>query len=66
MEKIKKPRGTMDILPGESELWNYVESKMRDVASRFGFSEIRTPTFEELGLFKRGVGDTTDVVQKEM
>ena len=66
MEKIKKPRGTMDILPGESEIWNYVESKMRDVASRFGFSEIRTPTFEELGLFKRGVGDTTDVVQKEM
>ena len=66
MEKIKKPRGTMDILPGESELWIYVESKMRDVASRFGFSEVRTPTFEELGLFKRGVGDTTDVVQKEM
>lgn len=66
MEKIKKPRGTMDILPGESELWSYVESKMRDVAGRFGFSEIRTPTFEELGLFKRGVGDTTDVVQKEM
>lgn len=56
----------MDILPGESELWSYVESKMRDVAGRFGFSEIRTPTFEELGLFKRGVGDTTDVVQKEM
>ncbi len=66
MEKIKKPRGTMDILPGESELWSYVENKMRDVAGRFGFSEIRTPTFEELGLFKRGVGDTTDVVQKEM
>lgn len=66
MEKIKKPRGTMDILPGESELWSYVESKMRNVAGRFGFSEIRTPTFEELGLFKRGVGDTTDVVQKEM
>lgn len=56
----------MDILPGESELWSYVESKMRDTAARFGFAEIRTPTFEELGLFKRGVGDTTDVVQKEM
>ncbi len=66
MEKIKKPRGTMDILAPESDLWNYVEGKMRDVAARFGFSEIRTPTFEELGLFKRGVGDTTDVVQKEM
>ena len=56
----------MDILAPESDLWIYVEGKMRDVASRFGFSEIRTPTFEELGLFKRGVGDTTDVVQKEM
>ncbi|MBR6808450.1 MAG: histidine--tRNA ligase [Clostridia bacterium] len=66
MEKIKKPRGTMDILAPESTVWNYVEGKMRDVASRFGFSEIRTPTFEELSLFKRGVGDTTDVVQKEM
>ncbi|MBQ6789555.1 MAG: histidine--tRNA ligase [Clostridia bacterium] len=66
MEKIRKPRGTMDILAPESDLWIYVEGKMRDVASRFGFSEIRTPTFEELGLFKRGVGDTTDVVQKEM
>ena len=66
MEKIKKPRGTMDIMPPASSLWIYVEEKMRSVASRFGFSEIRTPTFEELGLFKRGVGDTTDVVQKEM
>ncbi len=66
MEKIKKPRGTMDIFAPESDIWNYVEDKMRDVALRFGFSEVRTPTFEELGLFKRGVGDTTDVVQKEM
>lgn len=56
----------MDIMPPASDLWIYVENKMRDVASRFGFSELRTPTFEELGLFKRGVGDTTDVVQKEM
>ncbi len=56
----------MDIMPPTSDLWIYVEEKMRDVASRFGFSEVRTPTFEELGLFRRGVGDTTDVVQKEM
>lgn len=66
MDKIKKPRGTMDILSPESDAWVYIENKMRDISSRFGFSEIRTPTFEELGLFKRGVGDTTDVVQKEM
>lgn len=66
MEKIRKPRGTMDILPPDTYKWNWIENKMRDIARRFGFSEIRTPTFEELGLFKRGVGNNTDVVQKEM
>ncbi len=66
MEKIRKPRGTMDIFSPESDIWVYVEEKMREVARRFGFTEVRTPTFEEIGLFKRGVGDTTDVVQKEM
>ncbi len=64
--KIQKPRGTMDIFPSEALLWQKIENKARDVASRFGFGEIRTPTFEELSLFKRGVGEVTDVVQKEM
>ncbi len=64
--KIQKPRGTMDIFPAEALLWQKIESKARDVAARFGFGEVRTPTFEDLSLFKRGVGEVTDVVQKEM
>ena len=66
MEKITAPRGTKDMLPADAYKWHYVEGKLRDVARRFGFTEIRFPTFEEIGLFQRGVGDTTDVVQKEM
>ncbi len=66
MEKITKPRGTMDIMAPDVYIWNYIEDTVRSVAKRFGFSEIRVPTFEEIGLFKRGVGETTDVVQKEM
>ena len=64
--KIQKPRGTMDIFPKEALLWQKIENKAQEVATRFGFGEIRTPTFEELALFKRGVGEVTDVVQKEM
>ncbi len=64
--KIQKPRGTMDIFPSEALIWQKIEEKATDVAKRFGFGEIRTPTFEELSLFKRGVGEVTDVVQKEM
>ena len=64
--KIQKPRGTMDIFPDETPLWQKIENTAMDVAKRFGFGEIRTPTFEELSLFKRGVGEVTDVVQKEM
>lgn len=66
MEQIRKPRGTMDIMAPDIYAWQYVEEVMRKIARRFGFDEIRTPTFEELSLFSRGVGDTTDVVQKEM
>ena len=66
MEKIRKPRGTMDIIAPDTAVWQYIEKTAADVAHRFGFGEIRTPTFEELGLFHRGVGETTDVVQKEM
>ncbi|MGD6841207.1 histidine--tRNA ligase [Bacillus infantis] len=60
------PRGTQDILPGESEKWQYIEEKARELCSRFQYQEIRTPIFEHTELFLRGVGDTTDIVQKEM
>ncbi|MDO5331496.1 MAG: histidine--tRNA ligase [Bacillota bacterium] len=60
------PKGTKDILPSDSYKWQFVENKFRDVCNRFGFSEIRTPMFEHTELFQRGIGDTTDVVQKEM
>ncbi len=63
---IKKIKGTMDIMPEETPLFRYIEGIMREEAENFGFGEIRTPTFENTELFVRGVGDTTDVVQKEM
>ena len=63
---IKKPRGTMDIMPEETPKWRFVEETARKVAEKFGFGEIRTPGFEATELFHRGVGETTDVVQKEM
>lgn len=66
METIRKPRGTMDIFAPDIYKWQYVEEKLRSVAADFGFDEIRTPTFEELSLFQRGVGEGTDIVQKEM
>ncbi len=63
---IQKPRGTFDILPSDTPVWQYIEKTARDTAANFGYGEIRTPTFESTELFQRGVGDTTDVVQKEM
>lgn len=63
---INKPRGTEDILPSDSPLWQKIEQTARDVCKAYGYSEIRTPVFEDTSLFQRGVGDTTDVVQKEM
>ena len=63
---IQKVKGTMDILPSETPLWRYIENIMREEAEKYGYGEIRTPTFENTELFVRGVGDTTDVVQKEM
>ena len=63
---IQKPRGTMDILPEDMPMWRFIESKAREVAARNGFEEIRIPTFESTELFARGVGEGTDVVQKEM
>jgi len=60
------PKGTKDILPEQIGKWNYVENIFREKCKRFGFREIRTPLFEHTELFSRGVGDTTDIVQKEM
>lgn len=63
---IKAPRGTQDIVPNESYKWQFIENLVLESATIFGFKEIRTPVFEQLDLFCRSVGDTTDVVQKEM
>lgn len=63
---IHRIKGTMDILPEQTPLFRYIEGIMREEAERYGFGEIRTPMFENTELFVRGVGDTTDVVQKEM
>jgi histidyl-tRNA synthetase len=63
---FQKPRGTHDILSGEAEKWQFVESVARDICARFNYKEIRTPIFEHTDLFKRGVGETTDIVEKEM
>ncbi len=63
---IQIPRGTQDILPGEVEKWQYIEEKARELCEKFQYHEIRTPIFEHTELFTRGVGDTTDIVQKEM
>ena len=63
---IKAVRGTRDLLPPETELWNRVEQTARDVFALYNFSEIRTPIFEDTQLFARGVGESTDIVSKEM
>ncbi|MBM7660703.1 histidyl-tRNA synthetase [Bacillus mesophilus] len=63
---IQIPRGTQDILPGVVERWQYVEEKARNLCKRFNYKEIRTPIFEHTELFLRSVGDTTDIVQREM
>ena len=63
---IQKPKGTKDILPDEVYKWQYIESKIKDIFENAGMKEIRVPVFEHTELFSRGVGETTDVVQKEM
>ncbi len=63
---INKPRGTEDILPADSHIWRKIERTANEVCNLYGYKEIRTPVFEDTSLFQRGVGDTTDVVQKEM
>ena len=63
---IKSPRGTRDLLPPDTALWNFVEATVRDVFRAYNFHEIRTPIFESTELFARGVGEDTDIVSKEM
>ncbi|WP_417899467.1 histidine--tRNA ligase [Bacillus haimaensis] len=63
---IQIPRGTQDILPGTVEKWQYIEAKAKEICQLYNYKEIRTPIFESTELFLRGVGETTDVVQKEM
>jgi histidyl-tRNA synthetase len=66
MATLKAVRGTRDLLPPETELWNRIEATARQVFARYNFGEIRTPIFEDTGLFSRGVGEETDIVSKEM
>src|SRR5665213_1382959 len=66
MAILKAVRGTRDLLPPETALWNRVEATARSVFSRYGFGEIRTPIFETTELFSRSVGEDTDIVSKEM
>ena len=63
---IKVLKGTKDILPQDIEMWQFIEEKANKVFSSFGFKEIRTPIIESTDLFSRGVGETTDIVNKEM
>ena len=63
---IKAPRGTHDVLPAEVYKWHTVENEIRELCKDFAYLEVRTPMFEHTELFERGVGETTDVVQKEM
>jgi histidyl-tRNA synthetase len=66
MSTLKAVRGTRDLLPPETALWNRIEATARSVFARYNFGEIRTPVFEDTGLFARGVGEETDIVSKEM
>ncbi|MCQ2561638.1 MAG: histidine--tRNA ligase [Clostridia bacterium] len=63
---INIPKGTKDIVPSESYKWQWIEKRFRETAAKYGYREFRTPIFEHTELFARGIGDTTDVVQKEM
>ncbi|MFD1362956.1 histidine--tRNA ligase [Lentibacillus salinarum] len=63
---MKAPRGTADVLPEDAAKWQFVENTIKDICRRYHFNEIRTPLFEHTEVFQRGVGDATDIVQKEM
>ena len=62
----RAPRGTADVMPVEQKYWRYIESKTRSLSQRYGYSRLDTPVFEHTGLFVRGVGEGTDIVEKEM
>ena len=66
MAKLQAIRGMNDILPEQSLSWQYLEQKFRDVVKRFGYQEIRFPVLEQTQLFKRSIGEVTDIVEKEM
>ena len=63
---LRNIKGTKDILPEESIVWQYLESKIHMFFKQYGYLEIRTPAFENTNLFKRSIGDDTDIVTKEM
>lgn len=66
MKKIQAIRGMNDLLPGDSAVWQYVESAVADIFARYGYQEIRFPVLESTDLFKRSIGEVTDIVEKEM
>ena len=66
MAVYKAPKGTKDVLPEQSYQWQYLEALIRSIVKKYGFLEARTPVIEHTELFLRGVGETTDIVQKEM
>ena len=66
MAAYKAPKGTKDVLPEQSYQWQFLEARIREIVKKYGFLETRTPVFEHTELFLRGVGETTDIVQKEM
>ena len=63
---IQAIRGMHDVLPDETPLWQYIEGMLREVLSTYGYSEIRLPIVEKTELFKRSIGEVTDIVEKEM
>ena len=63
--RFQAPRGTADILPQDQEFWSLMRTATQKIAERFGYSRIETPIFEDTGLFNRGVGQSTDIIEKE-
>lgn len=66
MTLTTRPRGTNDVGPGQIELWHELEERIRRVCAAYGYQELRTPMFEHTELFQRGIGEATDIVEKEM
>ena len=66
MKKIQAIKGMKDLLPADSPAWQYLESTIKEVLQSYGYQEIRFPVIEQTDLFKRGIGEATDIVEKEM